>query len=819
MASAYIGLDATRHQFRVLQLYPGAYDDPIVCKLCHRSMNRVPRFEALSYVWGSELSSQQLCLNGSFMPMTANLDVALRRLRPSRDHLGQSKPRTLWVDALCINQQDLDERAAQVRLMQDIFPSARRVLVWLGAAADDSDQAMARISRRDEAQWHTRDFMLQLRHILLRPWFTRTWVLQEFLLANEVIFGCGEHWVSWPDMLAAWKHFDEKMNSRVIEPRFKFPTNFRQRLMATFEPGWTPPHPVNAADEAIIDFFRNMPLLEDLNSNLTSQGERSLEERLSTVTEKSMRLFVDLFRLDDMDGHAVEFTSLDGIAASFRAFPSEWLARTDIQGEYSDEMRSWDIGNLYRNQMANNLGMDLVSLTIAPPVYRFFLEFGRDRIWKEARQMELMDVLTCTTTLQCSDPRDKVYATLGIVGSKARDSIRVDYKGCPLEAYASAMIYIAKHEVLNLRVLRPQILWRAHPFDSPFPSWVPDLSINSLASAQANLILRQERSYGSYVVPAPASIGSNCFGMKWRGLQTGASIDVDRMPLVLSLVGLSLGRVRRVWAFSQDLDIDDYINTINSITLDVEKLCPDSEPLWRTFAPVAFDILSFDDRTESPWRWRTMHERFSDLMQTNLRQGRENNVAEVHSPVQLSNSQRTRDFEVLSERVKGYAFYITDAGFSGLATPDIVVSDILGYVPDMGPFVMRAVQTLKPPSGTVSSNGADGPSARPASLAPKDIRADSTPVPRENKASARGLTGRMKAVAPQSKSGRGNTEPNFSNTVLPRLDSALAYHRIIGICHVRCRDRADFDRQKADGLQDCKSHRCFQGQSTTFNLV
>ncbi|KAH8883497.1 heterokaryon incompatibility, partial [Thozetella sp. PMI_491] len=83
-------------------------------------------YEALSYVWGPPNFSESISCHGVACKVTPNLLAALRRLRYT------NKDRTLWVDAICIRQSDIDERIQQVSRMGDIYSQASRVLVWLG---------------------------------------------------------------------------------------------------------------------------------------------------------------------------------------------------------------------------------------------------------------------------------------------------------------------------------------------------------------------------------------------------------------------------------------------------------------------------------------------------------------------------------------------------------------------------------------------------------------------------------------------------------------------------------------------------------------
>jgi hypothetical protein len=89
--------------------------------------------ECLSYVWGPPLNPQSISMNRKTIHIRQNLRAALEAIRD------EVKLRTLWIDALCINQKDVHERNKQVASMGKIFHYATKVLVWLGEAADDSD--------------------------------------------------------------------------------------------------------------------------------------------------------------------------------------------------------------------------------------------------------------------------------------------------------------------------------------------------------------------------------------------------------------------------------------------------------------------------------------------------------------------------------------------------------------------------------------------------------------------------------------------------------------------------------------------------------
>ncbi|OCK81951.1 HET-domain-containing protein, partial [Lepidopterella palustris CBS 459.81] len=114
---------------RVVYIEPAlAASDPISCSLeiVHLDAKPPPCYEALSYVWGSPRGTIPISCDGKSLLVTPNLLEALRRIRHFR------YTRLLWVDAICINQDDPMERSVQVQAMRDIYAKAANVIIWLG---------------------------------------------------------------------------------------------------------------------------------------------------------------------------------------------------------------------------------------------------------------------------------------------------------------------------------------------------------------------------------------------------------------------------------------------------------------------------------------------------------------------------------------------------------------------------------------------------------------------------------------------------------------------------------------------------------------
>lgn len=146
------------HDIRLVELIPAPrQEDEICCRMLHSSLAEEPSactisYEALSYTWDSPPLTAQIICDGYQIDITPNLHAALRSLR----NTGRS--RILWVDQICISQQDLAERSAQVRIMHSVYQQAVQAIVWLGGADATSSTAMDFLVSLNEkfASWESR---------------------------------------------------------------------------------------------------------------------------------------------------------------------------------------------------------------------------------------------------------------------------------------------------------------------------------------------------------------------------------------------------------------------------------------------------------------------------------------------------------------------------------------------------------------------------------------------------------------------------------------------------------------------------------------
>ncbi|KAH9208830.1 heterokaryon incompatibility protein-domain-containing protein [Leptodontidium sp. 2 PMI_412] len=246
----YTSLKNPESDLRLIQIASGQHGDDLKCTITVHSKHSLKRtkYNALSYTWGDVAVKVPISLNGKIFFVTTNLEGALRNLRcltPAE----RGKQLPLWVDAICINQNDIEERDDQVRRMKDIYESAEWVTIWLGNYYEPCDDRIL----INEAKWgienpgrgskmdtveatglalslgymlddpskdqtfldYTKNYppevenikaWVQLSRLFQRPWFERLWVIQEISVSQRAMVLCGKDMILWPQLEKAAKY-------------------------------------------------------------------------------------------------------------------------------------------------------------------------------------------------------------------------------------------------------------------------------------------------------------------------------------------------------------------------------------------------------------------------------------------------------------------------------------------------------------------------------------------------------------------------------------------------------------------------------------
>lgn len=211
--------DDAEASIRLLKIPPGKHGDKLKCELVYAMLADHPRYQALSYCWGDEQPTVEIECDGEPFLITPNLASALRAFRRTD---GET---VIWADAICINQSDVAEKNHQVPLMRRIYEECEGVLIWLGNDTPDGSCASAisilqklaglvgthghdvdlvRLARQRRFKDHglpdigSREWKV-VRDMVERPWFGRTWIVQEVVVSPAATVYCDAAKISWQD--------------------------------------------------------------------------------------------------------------------------------------------------------------------------------------------------------------------------------------------------------------------------------------------------------------------------------------------------------------------------------------------------------------------------------------------------------------------------------------------------------------------------------------------------------------------------------------------------------------------------------------------
>ncbi|KAI0867277.1 heterokaryon incompatibility protein-domain-containing protein [Hypoxylon argillaceum] len=363
-------------------------------------------YTALSYVWGNPTQVDKILLSNHELGITANLSNALRDLRDT------SKTHRLWVDAACIDQENVLERSNQVSLMGKIYSYANNTAIYLefmnpyiDAVIELAKQYAHSDSPEDIAanppilcgdSLSTRDETLLIdavyQSLLPCPWFRRIWVLQELVLSREPWVQCGRKRVRWVDLC---------------------------RLLA--------------------------PRLERRRRDEKSQSHLKTEQ---------------LTTLESMNDLRIDYWGF-GRPPLFDDHP------------HTPDETLYGVEDLYSNSLLSDRELSAKIIRLKRDVYeaREFAEIGkyRRRLWR---------ILQSRKSCQVSDPRDMIFAHMGIISDRheAEKFIKIDYSQTTSEVLAAAGRYICFKA--NLQTMLAGVTRSPFRTMVALPSWVPDWGVN-----------------------------------------------------------------------------------------------------------------------------------------------------------------------------------------------------------------------------------------------------------------------------------------------------------------------------------------------------
>ena len=203
-------------EIRIVTILPSQDQSSVLqCVIDVVSLRRGPEYEALSYRWGDPAITEEIEVSGHRVWITVNLAAAFRQFRSS----ACGEPVRIWADALCIHQEDREEKGHQVYLMGEVYRRAKRVRVWLGKADEDTPgvfEVLAALnegpenieSRNTVSAWgRDGDAIQALKALMQDSYWKRRWITQEITLARSVSLHVGHHsirevnWMHWRSFL------------------------------------------------------------------------------------------------------------------------------------------------------------------------------------------------------------------------------------------------------------------------------------------------------------------------------------------------------------------------------------------------------------------------------------------------------------------------------------------------------------------------------------------------------------------------------------------------------------------------------------------
>lgn len=190
------------------QPYAGLGHTSVRCRIDCVPLHDPGTFTALSYTWGdsSDTKTKTILINKIPVEVSDNLHDALKQFVTMNVE-------RVWIDALCINQLDLEEKNRQVQYMKLIYSHATEVISWIGKPSDDSSQAMKLLRcpkprniwmpERGVTEEDRRQNWKVLDQFFDRPYWRRVWIVQEVAVAAKVRILCGEEEMSWDELATA----------------------------------------------------------------------------------------------------------------------------------------------------------------------------------------------------------------------------------------------------------------------------------------------------------------------------------------------------------------------------------------------------------------------------------------------------------------------------------------------------------------------------------------------------------------------------------------------------------------------------------------
>lgn len=250
-AFRYDPLQKAVQEIRLVRLLD-SNDEAIRCQMSHFPSHQPPKYTALSYGWGASARTVRILVNGKQLCITTSLKSFFQELtsrrRTSREPIDVISS-WLWIDAICINQEDRIERSSQVAKMKEIYENAHSMIIWLGKATTDNTSAVellkqivaldeepelsngdvpgvtCRFGNADRAIETSYKALKAASKLFKQTYWDRTWILQEASTPKLRVPGTESDCITWVfcgDATITWDIYSEA-NERLTEAAWQNP--------------------------------------------------------------------------------------------------------------------------------------------------------------------------------------------------------------------------------------------------------------------------------------------------------------------------------------------------------------------------------------------------------------------------------------------------------------------------------------------------------------------------------------------------------------------------------------------------------------------
>ena len=545
----YQPLQSTPHEFRLVLIQPGSFSDPIKCTLQHAYLQDNPSFEAISYLWGDPKDTVPIFLNSHPFSVTRNLESALRHLR------WEDAPRTFWIDAICIDQRNVRERGHQVQLMGEVYRTAERTTVWLGDEREHTGLAFEYILEAEV----NREMKSLLNHI--------SFLNESLLVFQQDLIQKLEEEIGTPLNLRPSRDspaldklrgtmfgmLDEKATlekrlqvfcSRTLEIHKELQREGSSHVRASSYSGRT--HPLSG-QVSIPSWLMRLTSNDSIDYN----GYQNLEDGESmvdidllnlAVKEVGMTSAIEVL-LQQFELSEATLAKIDEEVVALVNNP--WWSRVwviqevamsrDVVFQCGRVLTSWDgvystVEHTSAHFVRGSFPLILKVLLMSPKSKSVSSQFN-----PLEQQMELSDLLERFRYCEATDPRDKIYAILGMASDIDLGDINIDYMLPVQQLYQNVVRFlITKHKNLDILGAFKQ---QKSPFQSLLPSWVPDWSFSTIhvdeQSFSRKLVNRDSKGSVSkaYFASGNTAVSANCIS----DMESLVLKVLFSMPLTISL--------------------------------------------------------------------------------------------------------------------------------------------------------------------------------------------------------------------------------------------------------------------------------------------